>query len=113
MPERERVEGLDDRRGFDRVNAPDPTRLRRGELQGKRALFSVDVEANPTAAVLVSCGRCAVELGMTTREAAGLFKPPFVANPVSRKLWTRCPSCDRWSWLRLRLGPGIPWPFPG
>lgn len=108
MTERQRPEGP---RGFDRVSAPDPLQPRRTDVQGKRALYSVDPEANPTPVVLVRCPRCDVQRGLTPTDARGLFRPPFLVSPFCRHLWTRCPTCSRRTWLRVRRGPGIPWPF--
>ena len=96
---------------FDRVQAPDPLRLRRDDARGKRALFSVDTEASPTPALVVSCRRCGIERGVSREEVLPLLAPPWIANPVTRTLWARCPTCRRRSWLRVKLGPGIPWPL--
>jgi hypothetical protein len=97
--------------GLDRVRSPDPLRPRRADLQGKRALYSVDPDAHPTPAVIVRCPRCDVERGLTPGQLPALLRPPWLANPPARTLWTRCPTCRRRAWLRVRLGPGIPWPF--
>lgn len=98
---------------FERIRRPDPAEPSRGDSQGKRAIYSVDPESNPTPAVLVECRRCGVERGLTAREATSLLRPPFLANPLTHELWARCPTCERRAWLKLRRGPGIPWPFPG
>lgn len=103
----------DDRKGFDRVSAPDPARPRRGDTRGKRALYSVDEEATPTPALVVRCARCGVQRPLTLKESARLFRPPFLAEPVTRRVWTRCPTCRRRTWLHVRLGVGIPWPTRG
>ncbi|MBW3576335.1 MAG: hypothetical protein KY462_01070 [Actinobacteria bacterium] len=98
-------------RGLDRVRAPDPARPRRRDLEGARALYSVDPDANPTSTVLVRCPRCEVERGLTTSELPGLLSVPILVDPFRGRLWTRCPTCERRAWLRIRLGPGVPWPF--
>lgn len=97
-------------RGLDRVRPPDPARLQRPDLQGKRALYSVDPEANPTPVVLVRCSRCEVERGLSLSEVPGLLRPPFLLSPFCRTMWGRCPTCEDRGWLRLSRGPGIPWP---
>lgn len=97
--------------GFERIRAPDPMAPGREDVRGKRAIYSVDPEANPTPAVIVACRRCGVERGMTARGSVSLLRPPWLADPFRRRLWTRCPTCERRSWLDVRLGPGIPWPF--
>lgn len=98
-------------RGLDRVRPPDPSRPQRPDPQGKRALYSVDPEANPTPVVLVRCSRCGVERGLTLSEVPGLLRPPFVLTPFCRTMWGRCPTCEDRGWLRLSRGPGIPWPL--
>ncbi len=103
-----------DSSSFDRIAPPDPMRPRRRELRGKRALYSVDPEANPTPLLIVGCERCEVERGVSAQDARTLLRPPWLLNPCRRTLWGRCPTCRRYTWLRVRLGPGIPWPFrPG
>ncbi len=97
--------------GLDRVDRPDPRTPPRADLQGKRALFSVDPDATPTPALIVRCRRCEVERSLGAREALSLFRPPWVANPITGTMWTRCPTCRRRAWLEVRLGPGIPWPL--
>lgn len=96
---------------FDRIVPPDPMRPRRGDALGKRALYSVDPEANPAPLLIVSCERCGVERGLTATHLLRLLRPPWLLNPCRRTLWARCPTCQRRSWLQVRLGPGIPWPF--
>ncbi len=103
-----------DQSSFDRIAPPDPLRPLRRELRGKRALYSVDSEANPTPLLIVDCERCEVERGLTARDMPTLLRSPCLLNPCRRTLWARCPTCRRYTWLRVRLGPGIPWPFrPG
>lgn len=106
-------DGSDPPDGLDRVRAPDPTRPRPGDVRGKRALYSVDDEANPTTTLTVRCRRCGAERGLTLREVPRLFCRPWIPNPFNRTLWTRCPACEERSWLEVHLGSGIPWPFGG
>lgn len=96
---------------FDRVVPPDPMRPRRGDALGKRALYSVDAEANPTPLLIVGCARCEVVRGLTASDLPRLLRPPWLFNPCGRTLWARCPTCQRRTWLQVRLGPGVPWPF--
>lgn len=101
-------------RGLDRVEAPDPMRPQPGDVHGKRALYSVDSDANPTPVVIVRCPACEVERGLELTEAVSLLRPPFLVNPLFRTIWTRCPTCEQRGWLRYQRGPGVPWPFrPG
>ncbi len=97
--------------GFERIRSPDPAAPGRGDVQGKRAIYSVDPEANPTPAVIVACPRCGVGRGMTARQALSLLRPPWLADPFRHRLLARCPTCEKRTWLDVRLGPGIPWPF--
>lgn len=99
------------RRGLDRVRPPDPTRPRRGDVQGKRALYSVDTESNPTSLVVVDCPECEISRGLTLPELPGLLRPPWLLNPCGRRLWTQCPTCGDRTWLDIHRGPGIPWPL--
>lgn len=96
---------------FDRVLPPNPMRVRHRDVLGKRALYSVDPEANPTPLLRVRCERCEVERGLTAGRVLRLLLPPWLFNPCRRMLWARCPTCQRRTWLRLSLGPGITWPF--
>lgn len=102
----------EDGRGLDRVRAPDPSRLRRGDTKGKRALYSVDEEALPTPATVVRCPRCEVERPLSVAESLSLLRPPFLVDPVRRRIWSRCPTCRQRSWLRVRVGPGLPVKLP-
>jgi predicted RNA-binding Zn-ribbon protein involved in translation (DUF1610 family) len=106
-----RVVERSEARGLDRVEAPDPSRPRQGDVKGRRALYSVDSTANPTPVVIVRCPACGVERGLTIQQAGTLLRPPFVMNPLSRRMWTRCPTCGERAWLRVERGPGVPWPF--
>ncbi len=96
---------------FDRVVPPNPMRVRHRDVLGKRALYSVDPESNPTPLLIVRCERCEAERGLTAGNVLRLLRPPWVFNPCRLALWARCPTCQRRTWLRLRPGPGIPWPF--
>jgi hypothetical protein len=99
-------------RGLDRLRPPDPMKPRSHDLEGKRAIYSVDPDANPTPVVLVRCARCDVERGLTLQEAKHLLSFPMLVHPLRWvNLWTRCPTCSRRAWIRVKRGPGIPWPF--
>lgn len=102
----------DGTRGLDRLHAPDPMAPGRPDLEGKRAIYSVDPDANPTPILLVRCDRCEVERGLVLAEAKQLLTFPMLVHPIRLfKVWTRCPTCGRRAWLRVKRGPGIPWPF--
>lgn len=83
---------------FDRVARPCPGAPRR-DASGKEALYSTAPTAAPTRPLQVTCRRCGVTSGLTLRDALGLFRPPMLANPLTGTMWTRCPACDRRSWL--------------
>ena len=83
---------------LDRVARPVPGAPRR-DAEGKEALYSTAPTAAPTKPLEVTCRRCGVTSGLTFGEAVRLFRPPMLANPLTGALWTRCPACDRRSWL--------------
>lgn len=92
---------------FDRVSPPRPRTPGERDREGKEALYSTAPSAAPSSQVLVVCERCDVESGLTLVDAAKLLVPPFLWNPVSGKLWSRCPACGRRSTLRIRQGQAL------
>lgn len=92
---------------LDRVSKPDPRRPQFRDRHGKEALYSTSPGAAPARPVTVSCNRCEVERGLKLAEALAVLRPPFVVNPMSRKVWARCPTCRRRAWLRLRMGTSL------
>lgn len=92
---------------FDRVSAPNPTRSSTRDRDGKVALYSTAPEAAPSSPVMIICERCDVEKGLDVKQLPALIKPPFLWNPISGKLWTRCPTCGHRSWLRVRKGQAL------
>ena len=92
---------------FDRVSAPTRRTPHGRDHAGKEALYSTAPSAPPSSQVLVVCERCDVETGLSVLAVAKLLKPPFLWNPVSGKLWARCPACDRRSKLRVRQGQAL------
>lgn len=101
----ERSPGRSER--LDRVTRPDAGRTRDRDEQGKEALYSTSPKAAPSEPVLVVCERCDIERGIGFGEALRLLKPPFFYNPASRRLWARCPTCERRSWLHVRSGQAL------
>jgi hypothetical protein len=89
---------------LDRVTKPDPRRPRPRHQQGKEALYSTSPGAEPARPLVVGCRRCDVERGVRLAESLTMLRPPFLLNPVSRRLWARCPTCQRRAWLRVRMG---------
>lgn len=92
---------------FDRVTKPAPRPASDRDQRGKEALYSTAPGAEPSSQVLVLCFRCDIESGVSVLETVRLMKPPVVWNPLSRKLWARCPACDTKSWLRVRKGQAL------
>lgn len=92
---------------FDRVARPDPARLRPRLGDGKEALYSTAPTAAPTSQVEVHCRRCDVPTGRSVLQVLALLRPPFLWDPVRGRLWTRCPACDRRSWLDVRAGQAL------
>ncbi len=92
---------------FDRISRPRPgTRAERDGL-GKEALYSTAPSAAPTTQVELRCRRCDVPFGRSVVGLAKLFVPPFLIDPIRRRLWTRCPACDRLAWLEVRPGQAL------
>lgn len=91
---------------FDRVAAP-TTAARPRDAAGKEALYSTAPTAAPTRPIEVTCRRCGVTSGLTLAGAVRLLRPPMLANPVTGTLWTRCPACDRRSWLDASTGQAL------
>ena len=92
---------------FDRIGRPREVRTDTRDRLGKEALYSTAPTAAPTRPVDAHCGRCGVHLGLTVVEFARLLVPPFLVDPFRRRLWTRCPICDRYGWLELRTGQAL------
>lgn len=92
---------------FDRVRRPDPRGRTVRDLQGKEALYSTAPGAPKEAAVLVVCGRCDLETGLSLMETRKLMTVPMLATPHNRRVWARCPACRHRAWLHVRFGPGL------
>jgi hypothetical protein len=95
---------------FDRIarsGAPARRRRRGRDGLGKEALYSTAPTAAPSAQLDARCRRCGARLGLSAREAFGLFRPPFLWDPVRRRLLARCPACERRSWLELHAGQAL------
>lgn len=92
---------------LDRVAKPDPRRPQVRAHHGKEALYSTAPGSSPAYPIVVACNRCEVERGLKMGESLSMFRPPFLVNPVTRKVWGRCPTCQRRAWLRLRMGTSL------
>lgn len=92
---------------FDRVRPPSSSRARERDQRGKEALYSTAPGAQPSSQVLVVCDRCDVESGINVLELARVLVPPVAWNPLTRKLWARCPACAERSWLKVRQGQAL------
>jgi hypothetical protein len=93
---------------LDRVSKPNPqTPRQRDQRHGKEALYSTAPGAAPAFPLVVSCNRCDVSRGLKVGELLGFLRPPVLVNPVSRKVWTRCPTCHRRAWLRVHMGQSL------
>lgn len=106
MPEQGPAAGRRSER-LDRVQKPDPGDSRHRSREGKEALYSTAPSAAPSSQVLVVCERCDVERGLSIVDALKMLKPPFLWNPVTGRLWARCPACGRRSRLRVRQGQAL------
>lgn len=92
---------------FDRVSRPDPTRARPRPGDGKEALYSTAPTAAPTSQIEIRCRRCDVLTGRSLVGLLALLRPPFLWDPLRDRLWTRCPVCQRYSWLEVRTGQAL------
>lgn len=92
---------------LDRVSKPASRSTHDRDHTGKEALYSTAPSAPKSSQVLVVCERCDVETGMSVVDGVKLLAPPFLWNPVTGKLWARCPACDRRSKLRVRQGQAL------
>lgn len=92
---------------FDRIAPPDPARTRRRDGTGKEALYSTAPTAAPAPQVELRCRSCGVPVGTSVLGLVRLVAVPFLVDPLRRRLWTRCPACDRRTWLELRMGPAL------
>jgi hypothetical protein len=92
---------------LDRVSKPDPRTSRSRDRHGKEALYSTAPGSAPARPIVIACNRCEVERGVKVRESLAVLRPPFLLNPITRKVWARCPTCGRRAWLQLRLGQSL------
>jgi hypothetical protein len=92
---------------LDRVHRPDTSSPRRRDAVGKEALYSTAPSAAPSSPIQVLCRRCDVEAGVSVPGFLRLLKPPVLWNPLTGRLWTRCPTCGRRTWLRVRQGQAL------
>ncbi len=91
---------------LDRVGRPRASAHERVR-DGKEALYSTAPSARPTAPVEVRCERCDARLELGVLDGMRLLRPPWVLNPWSRRLWTRCPACSQRAWLQVTPGPTL------
>jgi hypothetical protein len=92
---------------FDRVAKPDPRRGRPRDGLGKEALYTTAPTARPSPQVELRCHRCDVRMGVSILDVVRLLRPPFLYDPVRRRLWTRCPACEERAWVELRAGQAL------
>lgn len=91
---------------LDRVSRPVPGAQRR-DADGKEALYSTAPTAAPTKPIEVTCQRCGVTSGLGVAAALRLLRPPMIANPLTGRMWARCPACDRRAWLHASTGQAL------
>ena len=99
--------------GFDRIR-PRGTQRDRPTLvaggsgrdpQGKRALFTTDVQPAAFGTATVECSSCEQTTTVTARQLARLSVPSVHLPVVKRShpSWLRCPACGRRTWVKLRI----------
>jgi hypothetical protein len=103
--------------GFDRIRprGPAPGRTARARAavmgastrdpQGKRALFTSDVQQATFGTATVECSSCEQTTTVTARQLARLSLPSVHLPVVKRShpSWLRCPACGRRTWVKLRI----------
>lgn len=89
---------------FDRITRPGERPGRRDGL-GKEALYTTAPSAAPTTQVQLRCRRCDVPFGRSVLGLLLLCRPPCLIDPIRRRLWTRCPACERHAWVEVAAGP--------
>lgn len=92
---------------FDRVARPDPRRSRPRDGLGKEALYTTAPTSTPSPHVELRCRRCDVRMGVKVLDVVRLLKPPFLYDPIRRRLRTRCPACEERAWVELRTGQAL------
>ena len=91
---------------LDRVSPPRPGQHGR-DAEGKEALYSTAPTAAPTKPLEVTCRRCGVTTGLTFAESLKLFRPPFLANPLTGTMFAKCPACGRRAWIDGSTGQAL------
>ncbi len=91
---------------FDRIRPPGSAPTGRDDL-GKEALYSTAPSAAPTSQVELRCRRCDVPFGLSLVKMVRLLTPPFLVDPVRRRLYSRCPQCGHYAWLEVRTGQAL------
>lgn len=73
--------------------------------QGKRAIFSTDVQQAAFGTASVECSSCHQTTAVTMRQLARLAVPSLHLPVLRRRFpsWLRCPACQRRTWVRLRV----------
>jgi uncharacterized protein with PIN domain len=101
------------RSSFDRVRprsaqAGAPIPVRRGDAQGRRALFSAtDAERPAPGSIVLDCSACGRRSALSIRQAVRAALPSLHL-PLLRRThpsWMRCPACTRRTWVKI----GVTW----
>lgn len=76
------------------------------DREGKRALFSAAPEPPSLGSVALTCTRCEARSVVSWTTALRLAFPsvPAVAPGSGVRLWLKCPTCKRRSWVEMSLG---------
>ncbi len=92
---------------FDRITPPERRLRRERDGLGKEALYSTAPSAAPTTQVELHCRRCDVPFGLSVLGACKLLRPPFLLDPLHRRVWARCPACQRHAWIDVATGQAL------
>ena len=92
---------------FDRISPPQHRVRSERDGLGKEALYSTAPSAAPTTQVELHCRRCDVPFGLSVVGCCKLLRPPFLVDPLRRRLWTRCPACQHYAWIDVTTGQAL------
>lgn len=88
-----------------RVPVPTDTPRRRTDPQGKRALFSDEIQPPSVGSVALHCEKCDSNSVISVMQVAKLAMPLLYVPVPGRvdRVWMKCPACSARSWVRVRI----------
>jgi hypothetical protein len=88
-----------------RVPTPAAKPRRMTDPQGKRALFSDEIQPPSVGSVALHCTKCDTRSVVSVLQAARVATPlVYIPAPGrSDRVWMKCPACSSRSWVRVRV----------